>query len=84
MNTGFVLHLTEEVLESYALGQLALRDCPATEEHLLICPICQDRLDQTDEYLRVMNVATSVASDRPLRRPQHAPAPQVRAIATIR
>lgn len=84
MNTGFDLHLTEDVLESYALAQLSAQDCPATEEHLLICPICQDRLDRAEEYIRIVKVATSILADRPLCRPQHAPAPQVRPIATIR
>ena len=84
MNTGFVLHLTEDVLESYALGQLSPQDCAPAEEHLLICPTCQDRLDQTDAYIQAMKVATSILSDRSLRRPQHTPAPEVRPIATIR
>lgn len=84
MNTGFDLHLTEDVLEMYVLGQLSRQDCVSAEEHLLICPDCMNRLDQCEAYIRVMKVAASIAADRSSRLPQLAPAPKVGAIASIR
>ena len=57
MNAGFNNHVSEEVLETYALGKLSEEDCAPLEEHLLLCCICQRRLEQTDEYLRVIQAA---------------------------
>jgi anti-sigma factor RsiW len=59
MNTGFNNHVSEEVLETYALGKLSDEDCAPLEEHLLLCCICQRRLERTDEYLRVIKAAAS-------------------------
>ena len=59
MNAGFNNHVSEEVLEIYALGKLSDDDCAPLEEHLLLCCICQRRLEQADEYLRVIKAAAS-------------------------
>ena len=51
-------HIPEEELELYAVsrdfpeGQLA-----AIEEHLLVCHVCQDRLQELDEYISAMRTA---------------------------
>jgi len=84
MNTGFDLHLTEDVLETYVLGQLSPPDCISAEEHLLICPDCMNRLDQCEAYIQIMKVATSIVANHSSRLPPRAPAPQVGAIAAIR
>jgi anti-sigma factor RsiW len=55
-------HAIEEDLERYSLGTLPEADTEIFEEHLLVCPACQERLTETDVYLRTMRQA--------LRRPQ--------------
>ncbi len=50
-------HPSEEDLERYAMGLLAEADVEAFEEHLLICPACQDQLAQTDEFVKAMRAA---------------------------
>jgi len=50
-------HVTEEVLERYALGHLEECDAAPLEEHLLICEDCQIRLQAMDEYVAAMRVA---------------------------
>ena len=51
-------HISEDELELYAVsrglpeGQLAV-----IEEHLLICEVCQDRLQELDEYVAAMREA---------------------------
>ena len=44
-------HITEEILEAYSLGQLTEVDIAPVEEHILICPACQERLQATDLFV---------------------------------
>jgi hypothetical protein len=50
-------HMDEEILELYALGRLNEEEVVPVEEHLLICHTCQDRLADTDEYIRTVRAA---------------------------
>ncbi len=50
-------HLSDDVLERYAMGSLPERDMTGIEEHFLICEECQDRLKLTDAYLAAMRSA---------------------------
>jgi hypothetical protein len=59
MNASFDRHSSTEVWEKYAMGMLSQEDCKPLEEHLLICPACQDLLAETDEYIRVTKTALS-------------------------
>jgi hypothetical protein len=83
MNTGDESHVTEDALEAYALRKLSLRDVAPLEEHLLICPVCQTRLDEVDEYVRAAKAAAAALSGFPLRLREHPTASQVSTIATI-
>ncbi len=60
MNSGFNRHFEEEVLEEYALGMRSEEDCKSLEEHLLICPACQDLLAEVDEYVEVAKAAAAL------------------------
>ncbi len=84
MNAGFELHATEDALEAYAMRRLSGRDVAHLEEHLLICPVCQTRLDEVDEYVRVAKAAAAALSGFPLRLREDPAASQVSTIATIR
>jgi hypothetical protein len=59
MNTGLDRHFPAEAWEEYALGMSSEEDCTPMEEHLLICPVCQDLLAQADEYTEIVKVALS-------------------------
>jgi anti-sigma factor RsiW len=52
-------HVTEESLESYALGSLSEPLVTGIEEHLLICPACQDKLREFDDYIAAMRGAAA-------------------------
>lgn len=52
MPAAFHRHISENALERYSLGTLAEMEVPPLEEHLLICPSCQDRLAQMDSFVR--------------------------------
>ena len=52
-------HVTEESLESYALGSLSEPLVTGIEEHLLICPACQDKLREFDGYVAAMRGAAA-------------------------
>jgi anti-sigma factor RsiW len=52
-------HATEEALESYSMGTLPEAEAGILEEHLLVCAACQDRLTDSDRYLRAVRAAAS-------------------------
>lgn len=52
-------HITEETLEQYSLGILPEDEQREAEEHLLICPNCQRRLTESDQYVRTMQEAAA-------------------------
>ncbi|HEX6896946.1 MAG TPA: hypothetical protein VF146_16825 [Bryobacteraceae bacterium] len=64
MNTA-AFHLTEDLLESYALGLSSERESACAEEHLLVCPDCQKCLEDMDEFVRIMAAALAESFDDP-------------------
>jgi putative zinc finger protein len=53
------LHPVEDVFENYAFNRLSGKETEDFEEHLLICERCQETLEQTDVYVRLMKTATA-------------------------
>jgi hypothetical protein len=43
-------HVSEQMLELYALGRLAEELVPSLEEHLLVCAKCQEALTEEDVF----------------------------------
>jgi hypothetical protein len=62
MSMPFDSHASEETLERYALGTLLEAETEPFEEHLLVCPVCQDRLAEMDAFV----AATRRAAERML------------------
>jgi hypothetical protein len=52
-------HPHEDEFEDYAFARLSHDDATDFEEHLLVCERCQQILAQTDDYIRLMKVATA-------------------------
>ena len=52
-------HLLEQVLERYSFDQLSEVDTETVEEHILVCATCQIVLQEIDEYILLMKVATA-------------------------
>jgi len=52
-------HIPEDMLDEFVMEMLPEQDYIFWEEHLLICPTCQDRLAQTDEYVRLIKSAAA-------------------------
>ena len=50
-------HAPEEVLESYVMGKLSEEETAPLEEHLLICPACQNRLEETEQFVHAVRAA---------------------------
>jgi anti-sigma factor RsiW len=74
MNAGFDRRLpcaryTEDHFETYALGGLSEEEFQPLEEHLLLCPACQDLLAQVDDYIAVVKSATCGDRRRRLAKP---------------
>jgi anti-sigma factor RsiW len=60
MNTGFDRHFAYEDWEDYALGAMPDQQVEALEEHLLICPACQNLLAEADEYVEIAKAALAI------------------------
>jgi hypothetical protein len=56
-------HADDDVLEQYSLGSLPETDLEPFEEHLLVCPECQDRLAETDLYVASMKSAAATVAE---------------------
>jgi hypothetical protein len=52
-----VSHPNEEILEELALHRLPEALAAQVEEHLLICPSCQDAVAETDRFVSALRVA---------------------------
>jgi len=50
-------HITDTALEDYSLDHLAEPELEIVEEHILICPTCQDRLTEVDDFVRAFRMA---------------------------
>lgn len=50
-------HPSDDALELYSLGRLTDNSTAATEEHLLVCRSCQDRLVDIDNYVLALRQA---------------------------
>jgi anti-sigma factor RsiW len=59
MTTGG--HASEEALERFCLGSASATELEGIESHLLVCTACQDRLRETERYVRTMQQATAQA-----------------------
>lgn len=61
-------HLSEEQLEQYFRGKLDSSIIAPFEEHLLVCSICRERLEETENYVvgtkEALREAPSLAPER--------------------
>lgn len=44
-------HISEDLLERYAMGTVPEAEQASLEEHLLVCAFCQDRLQIEDDFI---------------------------------
>jgi hypothetical protein len=51
---GTVDHITEDDLDRYAAASVLGEKAALIEEHLLVCEVCQDRLQLTDEFIAAL------------------------------
>jgi anti-sigma factor RsiW len=59
-------HATEEGLERYSMGTLSEAEAEVLEEDLLVCTACQERLTETDRYVRAVRETASKLRARDL------------------
>jgi len=65
MQSGFQRHASEDALERYSLGVASEAEAEPFEEHLLVCPECQDRLAEMDLFVRATRLAARNLQERP-------------------
>jgi hypothetical protein len=56
-DTGVQRHVPGDTLERYVMNRLPESELEPAEEHLLICPQCQDRLEARIEFVTAMKAA---------------------------
>jgi len=59
MQLDRVSHASDETLEGYAMGSLGEPVLAELEEHLLVCPHCQEQLKEFDSYVAAMRNAAA-------------------------
>lgn len=55
----------DDLLESYAMGKLSGHEIEPVEEHLLLCPACQERCARLDDFIEVIKTALAAMSPSP-------------------
>lgn len=58
MSTRFDAHITEDSIELYSMGRLPANELEDFEKHLLVCSACEERLTESDRFVRVMRETT--------------------------
>ncbi|MBK5290815.1 MAG: hypothetical protein JJE04_03850 [Acidobacteriia bacterium] len=51
------IHLSEELLEQYSLGHISEQEELLVEEHILLCDLCQRKLQEADEFVQAFRIA---------------------------
>jgi len=54
----FELHPSDDDLELYSMGRTTESESNRIEEHVLVCSYCQDRLEESDEFVALMKDTT--------------------------
>jgi hypothetical protein len=62
-------HPPEETLERYSMGCLPSSQVAPLEEHILICAVCQERLESAEHWVRLMKEALPHERESPLAHP---------------
>ena len=57
MNHTRLAHLRADSIERYSFGQLSGLSLKRTEEHLLLCADCRERLDELEMMLTALRAA---------------------------
>lgn len=63
----FQVHPSEEVLEAYAFSRLSGDHLSRVEEHLLVCEACRLKVEQADEFIRLVKTGAALESMAPWR-----------------
>ena len=50
-------HIPDDLLEVYAMGKLSDHESEPVEEHLLLCPVCQEQLAELDDFVPAIKTA---------------------------
>jgi hypothetical protein len=64
-----IRHITDDMVDRYAMDVLAGELLAEVEEHLLGCALCQHRVDEADEFLKVFRAAAVQPNARPVPKP---------------
>lgn len=65
MNSLWLEHVSEELLERYLARQGSESEVEVVETHLLVCDSCRDRLDELEDYRTVMRQGFALLASQP-------------------
>jgi hypothetical protein len=57
MGKVFDSHLSDDLLERYVMGAASDEETALADEHVIICPDCQDRLQEIDDFVQAFRIA---------------------------
>lgn len=58
-------HVNDDLLDLYAVGNLAAASVAEVEEHLLVCETCRERLRESDEFAGLFRQTATLPEARP-------------------
>lgn len=58
-------HFPDDILEKYAIGKLSDQESEPVEEHLLLCSVCQERLEELDDFVQAIRIALADPAPTP-------------------
>jgi two-component system invasion response regulator UvrY len=82
---SFENHISEDRIDDYARGKLSPSEMAELEEHLLVCPVCCERVEHTDQFITSLRAAARALNrPAPAQQPAGAAAPVLQDPAVIR
>ncbi len=69
MNIG--PHPDDDLIENYLMRRLSEEEVAGVEEHLLVCPACQSKAEETEEFILVTQSALPAFERKPPSRALH-------------
>jgi hypothetical protein len=69
-NRSALEHLSEELAEAYSMNRLSEGQAASVEEHLLVCEVCRTKVEETDEFVRVIRSALETKQEEEQRQDQ--------------
>ncbi|MEZ5354387.1 MAG: hypothetical protein R2762_17260 [Bryobacteraceae bacterium] len=76
-------HPDEDAVEQYSLGTMPDDEQALFEEHMLLCELCQKRVEETDNYVRALRTAATRIQHAGAAQPKPKVVPRIRSFFPV-